>query len=194
MRLWHWMRRSKPVSVKQDYEHYSAYSQLLDRNGQWIGVADTKAGVILAFLVAAFPVFLAPAFPVALKLIKTLPSHASVWLYVFVVGFLVLLVLFFIVSLISLLHVLWALLPRLTRQRKPGHIFFGDIASQEFEQWRQGVQLLDPHLLATEVLEQVYTTACIADIKHKHVRTAIRFLIATIFLGLILFVFGQIMS
>src|SRR5712691_8706279 len=79
MRLWPWTRQPKPVQVNQnsaqvnqDYERYNAYSQLLDRNGQWIGVADAKAGVILGFLVAAFPVLAAPSFPVVQEVVKAI--------------------------------------------------------------------------------------------------------------------------
>jgi len=194
MRLWRWMRRSKPVPGKQDYEQYGVYSQLLDRNGQWIGIADTKAGVVLGFLIASFPVFAAPALPVAQLLVKSFPSHPSLWADVLVAGFIVLLVVFFAVALMSLLHVLLTLLPRLTRQRKPGLLFFSDIANQEYEHWQRDILALDSQILAAQVLEQVYTTACIADIKHKHVRRAIRFLMATIFIGVMLYVCGLLIS
>src|SRR5258708_5135656 len=81
MRLWPWKHVPKPVQDNQDYEQYTAYSQLLDRNGQWIGVADTKAGVILGFLVAAFPVLAAPALPVVQKVVKAISRNANFWAY-----------------------------------------------------------------------------------------------------------------
>jgi len=179
------------VQDNQDYEQYTAYSQLLDRNGQWIGVADTKAGVILGFLVAAFPVLAAPALPVVQKVVKAISRNANFWAYLLAASFIALLVLFLVAALVTLLRVLMTLTPRLTRQGKPGLIFFGDIASQEYKQWQQRVRVLDPQLLALQVLEQVYVTACIADRKHKHVRQAIRALIVTVLLGLILYILSQ---
>lgn len=199
MRLWPWTREQKLVQVsldalqhEQDYEQYNAYSQLLDRNSQWIGVADTKVGVILGFLLATFPVFMAPVLPVVLKIVKAIPHDAPFWMYLPAVGFIALLLLFLITALLTLVHVLMTLTPRLTRQGKPGLIFFGDIASQEYQQWQRQMLALDPQMLALQVLEQVYVTACIADRKHKYVRLAIRALVVTIVLGIVLSILGQV--
>ncbi len=194
MRFWHWMHPSEPAQAKQGYEQYSAYSQLLDRNGQWIGIADTKAGVILGFLVAVFPVLVLPALPVVQKVVKAIPHAAKFWAYLPAIGFIVLLVLFLVAALITLFQVLMTLVPRLTRQGKPGLIFFSDIAGLRYEQWRQCMLELDPQMLALQVLEQVYATAYIADLKHKHVRRAIRALLVTVFIGLALYVLSQFTS
>lgn len=201
MRLWSWTRRPQPthanqnaMQAHQDYEQYHAYSQLLDRNGQWIGVADTKAGAILAFLVVAFPVFAAPAFPAVQKIMKAVPRNATFWAHLPAAGIIAFFALFLIAALVTLFRVLMTLTPRLTRQGKPGLIFFGDITGQEYNQWQQRMLTLDPQMLAHQVLEQVYATACIADRKHKHVRQAIRTLIVTILLGFALYVFSQLMS
>ena len=120
-----------------------------------------------------------------------IPHNANFWAYIPVAGFIALLVLFLIAALVTLVRVLMTLSPRLTRQGKPGLIFFGDIAGQEYRQWQQHMLALDPQMLALEVLEQVYATAYIADRKHKHVRQAIRALIVTILLGLALYVLSQ---
>jgi L-asparagine transporter-like permease len=82
--------------------------------------------------------------------------------------------------------------PRLTRQGKPGLIFFGDIAGQECKQWQQCMLALDPQMFAIQVLEQIYATAYIADRKHKHVRQALRALVMTILLGFVLYVLSQL--
>ena len=199
MRLWLWMREQNIVQVsldalqrEQDYEQYNAYSQLLDRNSLWIGVADTKAGFILGFLLAAFPVFMVPVLPVVLRVMKAIPHHAPFWMYFPTVGFVALLVLFLAAALLTLVHVLMTLTPRLTRQGKPGLIFFGDIASQEYKQWQQHMLALDPQMLVLQVLEQVYVTACIANCKHRHVRLAIRALVVTILLGIVLSILSQL--
>jgi hypothetical protein len=194
MRLWPWINQSKPTPVNQNYEQYNAYSQLLDRNGQWISIADTKAGVILGFLVIVFPVLATPAFIVVKKMVKAISHNSSFWAFLPVVGFIALLVLFFGAAAVTLFRVLMALIPRLTRQGKPGLIFFSDIAGLEFTHWQQRLLALAPQMLALQVLEQIYATAYIANIKHKHVRHAIRALIATVFLGLVLYVLSQIME
>ena len=198
MRLLPWTRQLKPIQdnqdstqANQDYERYNAYSQLLDRNGQWIGVADAKVGVILGFLVVTFPVLVAPALPVVQKEVKAILYYPHFWMDLPAAGFTTLFVLFLIATLVTFVHVLLALTPRLTRQGKPGLIFFGDIASQEYIQWQQQVKALDPHMLAHQVLEQVYTTACIAHRKHKHVRLALLALAVTILLGLLLSLLSQ---
>src|SRR5260370_25018653 len=152
MRLWPWTRTPQPAQVNQNYERYEAYSKLLDRNGQWIGVADTKAGVILGFLVATFPLLTAPALSVVQKVGKAIPHNANFWGYLPVAGLIALLVLFLIAASVTLVRVLMALLPRLTRLGKPGLIFFGDIAGQDYTQWQQRMLALDPHMLALEVL------------------------------------------
>src|SRR5436190_4903322 len=104
MRLWPWTRPPQPAQVNQNYEQYGAYSQLLDRNGQWIGVADTKAGVILGFLVATFPVLAAPALPAMQRAVKAIPHNANFWMYLptasLIVIFALLLVLFLVGKLI----------------------------------------------------------------------------------------------
>lgn len=199
MRLWPWTRQPKPTQVSpaslqgdQAYLQYNAYSQLLDRNGLWIGVADTKVSVILGFLVATFPIFTAPALPIVLKVVKSIPRSAPFWMYLPAAGFIALLVLFLVSALVTLVHVLMALTPRLARQGKPGLIFFGDVASQEYHQWQQQMLTLDPQMLTLQLLEQVYVTACIAARKHKHVRLAIRALAVTILLGLVLYVLSQL--
>lgn len=192
MRLWPWTSQPKPTQIDQDYEQYNAYSQLLDRNGQWIGVADTKAGVILGFLVATFPILAAPALPVVQKIIRAIPSNANFWAYLPASGFITLFVLFLIAATITLIQVLATLTPKLERQRKPGLIFFGDIAGQEYQKWLQYMLKLNPQMLALQVLEQVYTTAYIANCKHKYVRRAICALMVTMFLGLTLYALSQL--
>jgi hypothetical protein len=192
------MREQKLVQVsldalqhEQDYEQYNAYSQLLDRNSLWIGVADTKSGFVLGFLLATFPVFMVPVLPVVLREVKAIPRHAPFWMYFPTVGFIALLVLFLAAALLTLIHVLMTLTPRLTHQGKPSFIFFSDIASQEYQKWQRQMLALDPQTLALQVLEQVYATACIADRKHRHVRLAIRVLFVTILLGLVLSIISQ---
>jgi Pycsar effector protein len=190
MRLWPWTRPAQPAQVEQNYEQYHAYSQLLDRNGQWIGVADTKTGVILGFLVATFPLLTAPALSAVQEVGKDIPHNANFWGYLPVAGLIALFVLFLVAALFTLVRVLMTLSPRLTRQGKPGLIFFGDVARQDYKQWQQRMLALDPHTLALQILEQVYATAAIAD--RKHVRQAIRALIVTILLGLALYVLSYL--
>jgi hypothetical protein len=187
MRLWPWKHAPKLEQDNQDYGQYDAYSKLLDRNGQWISVADTKAAAVLAFLVAGFPVFAVPALPIAQKLIKAVPHKANIWVYLPAIGFMALLGMFLVTAFLTLHQVLMTLVPRLTRQTPPGLIFFGDIASLEYKQWQQRILVLDPQTLALQVLEQVYVTAYIAAIKHKYVGQAIRTLVVTILLGIALY-------
>jgi Family of unknown function (DUF5706) len=198
MRLLPWISPPKSLQANENYEQYNAYSQLLDRNGQWIGVADTKAGVILGFLVATFPVLAAPTLPAMQKAVKAIPHNANFWMYLPTAGLIVLLtlllVLFLVTALVTLLRVLMTLTPRLIRQEKPGLIFFSDIAGQEYKEWQLRMLALDSQMLTLQVLEQVYATACIADRKHKHVRQAIRALIVTVLLGLALYVLSQFAS
>jgi len=194
MRLWPWKHAPKLEQGNQDYGQYDAYSKLLDRNGQWIGVADTKAAAALAFLIAGFPIFTIPAFPVARKLIGAVPHEANFWVYLSAICFIMLLGMFLVMAFITFLQVLMTLVPRLTRKTSPGLIFFGDIASLEYKQWQQQILMLDPQMLASQVLEQVYATAYIACIKHKHVGQAIRLLIVTMLLGIALYILYNLIS
>ena len=195
MRLLPWISPPKSLQDNENYEQYNAYSQLLDRNGQWIGVADTKAGVILGFLVATFPVLAAPTLPAMQKTVKAIPRNANFWTYLPTASLIallaLLLVLFLVAALVTLLRVLMTLTPRLTRQEKPGLIFFSDIAGQKYKEWQQRMLALDSQMLTLQVLEQIYATACIADRKHKHVRQAIRALIASVLLGLAMYVLSH---
>jgi hypothetical protein len=105
---------------------------------------------------------------------------------------LVLIVAFGAAALTTLVSVLLVLTPRLVRQWKPGLVYFGDVARQAYEQWQQQMLALSPNALSREVLEQVYATAYIADRKHKYVRQAIRSLLITVLLGLVLYVLSQV--
>ena len=120
MRLWPWKHAPKLEQGNQDYGQYDAYSKLLDRNGQWISVADTKAAAVLAFLVAGFPVFAIPALPIAQRLIKAVPHKANIWAYLPAIGFMALLGMFLVTAFLTLHQVLMTLVPRLTRQTPPG--------------------------------------------------------------------------
>lgn len=200
MRLWPWTRKPQPSPTKQsagqaeqDYERYNAYSQLLDRNGQWISVADTKAGAILAFLVVIFPIFAPSAFSAMRKAMNAIPRQAIFWEYLPIAGIALLLAVFFMAVLLTLFRVLMALIPRLTRQGKSGLIFFGDIAALEYDQWLHRMLTLDPQTLTSQILEQVYTTACIASRKHKYVSQAILTLVIVVFLGFALYMLNQFM-
>jgi hypothetical protein len=201
MRSWPWMRQQKPMPVSQtttpldqDYESYNVYSQLLNRNGQWIGVADTKAAVVLGFLVTTFSVFTPPALLIVPKEITSIIHNQNVWLRLSAICFITLFILFLVTAVFILLHVLMTLLPRLKRQGQSSLIFFCDIACQDYKQWLKSMLALDPQMLALQVLDQVYETASIATVKHKHVRQAIRALIVMILLGLILYVISHFMS
>lgn len=184
MRLWNWMHVPKTAQDDQSYELYDVYSKLLDRNGQWIGVADAKAAVILVFLVAIFPVLAVPVLLITQISIRTIPHNARFWVYLPLVGSIILLTLFLITAFITFHHVLKTLKPRLTRQRKPSLIFFGDIANLEYGQWQECIVKLDPHMLALQVSEQVYATAEIAHYKHRHVQQAIFALLLALIFGL----------
>lgn len=179
---------------QNNYEQYQAYSQLLDRNGQWIGVADTKAGAILAFIVIAFPLFAAPALPLLQKSVQTVFAHETLWHSLSAVILLALVAMFFGTALLTLALVLMTLSPRLTRQGKSGLIFFGDIARQQYHQWQQDMFELDVDKLTQQVVEQIYATACIAHHKHVLVRRAIHALFFVLFSGLALYVFSQLMN
>src|SRR5579864_552391 len=155
MRLWPRINQPKPAPVNLDsaqvdqgYKQYKAYSLLLDRNAHWIVVADTRAGVILVFLVAAFPLPAAPALSRVQNVVQVIPHNANFWTYLPIAGFIVLLVLFLVAVLATLLQVLIVLLPRVRRTDESGLVFFGDIASQEYKQWQQRILALSPQMLA----------------------------------------------
>ncbi len=181
-----------PARAEDSYQRYDAYSKLLDRNGHWIEVADTKAAIVLAFLIAVFPTLMAPILPAAGRLIGGISRHAGFWVQLPTMGFITLLAAFLAFALYTLVHVLLALTPRLKRAWKPSLVFFGDVAAMECEKWQQLMLARDPNGLATEVLEQVYATACIADQKHRYVRRAIRGVLGTVLLGLVLYVLSQL--
>lgn len=195
MRFWRSMRQQKPAQADTGFQRYEAYSKLLDRNGRWIEVADTKAAVILAFLIAVFPLLLGPAIPALHRMTSAIRNVASFWNYVPSSLFIALIVAFGLSALFTLLSVLWVLLPRLSgREWTSGLLYFGDIAALKNRLWQEALQALDPDTVALHVLDQVYVTACIADCKHKYVRRAIRGLLLTVVVGLVLYVWGQIAS
>lgn len=186
------MRRQEPVPADEGYARYEAYSKLLDRNGRWVEVADTKAAVILGFVIATFPALMAPALPAARRLVAAVPPHADLWAHIPAAAFLGLIIAYISAAFYTLADVLLVLRPRLTLRWKAGLIYFGDIAALDYEAWRQRMMVLAPAALADEVLEQVYATAHIAHRKHQYVRHAIRVLLVTVALGVALYAISQL--
>jgi hypothetical protein len=193
MRFWTSTHRLKPEQAEARFDRYEAYSKLLDRNGRWIEVADTKAAVVLGFLVATFPVLIGPALSAIQTLGRDLPKHAAIGAYLKIVGVTSLLVAFISLACFTLLQVLMVLAPRLKRQWKSGLVYFGDIAALPCDAWQEQLHGLDSDALAHEVLEQVHATACIAHCKHGHVRQAVQGILATLGAGLALYLIATLL-
>lgn len=186
----------KPAQADDAYQRYDAYSKLLDRNGRWIEVADTKAAVVLGFLIAVFPLFFAPAVPAVRRLTLAIPRNADFWHHVPAACFIALISAFAMAAVCTLVSVLRVLTPRLTkwsrRKRRKSLLFFGDVAEMESMVWQEKLLTFGFGSLAEQVLEQVYVTARIADRKHRLARIAVHSLLATVFLGLAVYVIGQL--
>jgi hypothetical protein len=195
MRFLRSIRPRKPAQADEGYQRYDAYSKLLDRNGRWIEVADTKAAVVLGFLIAVFPLLFAPAIPAVRRLASAIPRGADFWHHLPAGCLVVLISAFALAAVMTLVRVLRVLTPRLTKSpSRASLLFFGDVAIVESIKWHESMLSLDFGSLAEQVLEQVYATAIIADRKHRLAQGAIRSLLLTVFLGLALFVVGQLVG
>lgn len=191
MRFWPSIRPPRPALADHLYDRYDAYTKLLDRNARWIEVADAKAGVALALLVAVFPTLMSPALSAAKEFVRGVPRHADFWQHVPTALYLTLLIAFGLTALYTLACVLLTLVPRTTRN-VGGLIFFGDIAAHDRTDWQQKMLALDPHSLVEHVLEQTHVTAGIAAMKHTYARLALRGVFLSVVLGLVAYVIAQL--
>ncbi len=167
------------------------FSKLLDRNGRWIEVADTKAGVVLVFATAVLKELIAPQLADARMVLVSL-QQSGAWTqvrlpYVFLLFLLI--TTFF--ALRAMYHAFKAINPTLTRRQRHGHIFFGDIAKHtDLAAYQRQLLALKAEEVDEQLIEQIHTTAHIALTKHRHVGQAINSIISVIPLGLLLYILG----
>lgn len=183
-----------PEVAKPQPNRFEALSKVLDRNGRWIEVADAKAGVVLVFTTAVLRELVGPSIRALRTLATALSSPVSMPTIVLFCLFVSTLLVVTITALRAVFHAFGVLNPKLTRGRQPGHIFFGDIAQQDFAKYQQQMATIQSEDLEEEVIEQIHTTACIARVKHEHVGRAVRSVFLIIPFGLLLYVLSLYVS
>lgn len=164
-------------------------SDALERHNHWISVADAKAGALLVTVPALLALY-------GSTLIAETNLHwngvrdwgglcheALPVLYLLLIG----------LTAVSGLLVLWfsfqALDPRVTKaSTRRGMVFFGDIAKEELRAYEASVFRLEDDVLRKDYIEQVHTTAKIADVKFRHVRWSLRSAVVFIMLSILTYV------
>lgn len=175
-------------STRAKVNYTEFLNTLLVRNGRWSEVADAKSGVILVFLTAGIKAVTGPSVKTLQKIGANLNIYIISPLAVFTALFCLCLLVAVGSSLYALAHTFLTLQPVLHRKRKPGYVFFGDIATQDFAEFASKMPTLTEEEINSSLVEQVYTTAQIARQKHTHVQQAINGLFAAVISGLSLYV------
>lgn len=148
-------------------ERLVALSGILDRNGRWIEVADTKANIFLVLATALAGITSAPAVDgtcAALALVRAGGAWrlASASFY-----FLVLIALVTALAL-GLWHAFSTIRARTVRNQRRGFIFFGDVVKSSPQNLEKRLLSQDAAEFNRQVAEQIYATADIADQKYQH--------------------------
>lgn len=147
---------------------------LLNRNGRWIEVADAKAGVVIVFATALAQQVTGPALGKAALLIPAAYRTARAEEIVAVLVYVLLLTVTAALSGLALLDSFRALTPRLTRKRETRHAYFGDIAASSHDKLVEYFAEASDNEIRHDLIEQVQTTAEIADIKFRRASRAIK--------------------
>ncbi|CCF85631.1 membrane hypothetical protein [Nitrolancea hollandica Lb] len=152
----------------------------LDQVIGWIGNADNKALILLAFHGAVIAGG-AAIFPAALQ---SLLEQLSVWMRILVIGPLVA---FGVCFLVSVLRASRAIVPDVTTSEQSigqhSPFFFGSVAGMTLDDFRARMYALDPKSLEEELIKNTYVIAGIAARKFCDVKAALYFLLlALVFL------------
>lgn len=177
--FWPWTR------PREDRHHL--LSDLLNRNGRWIEVADAKAAAMLVFVTAVAGFLVEPSFKTAKKLATAQIAIGTTESATTGVVFSLLLLSLIAAAFYTIRHVLMALDPSLARKRAAGYVFFRDIAGRDLADLEKKLLESQSTILERDLVEQIHTTAIIALAKHQHVRKAIRGMSFTVGFGLVVY-------
>ncbi len=171
-----------------DIDSFQVLSSLLDRNGRWIEVADAKAGAVLVFVTAVAGVLVEPTTEAGCSLAVALREDPSTAQVIRSAVWTMLVLLAGVPAFRSIGLAFRALTPTLIRDQRPGHLFFGDVATFDHDDWQRWTEDINAVDFQRELAEQVHTTAQIAVAKHRYVNQAIRYVVRfTIPVGILLY-------
>ncbi len=150
-----------------DNERFGVLSSILDRNGRWIEVADTKANIFLVLATALAGITSAPAVDGACAALALVRAGGA-WRLANAGVYTLVLVALVVALALGLWHAFGTIRARTVRHQRRGFVFFGDVV-------KSSPQNLEKHLLSQDaaefnrqVVEQIYATADIADQKYHH--------------------------
>lgn len=128
----------------------------LDRNTDWIKVADQKISIYLAFL-AVLTSLLSPRI---MRWVMTHQCPIDSWkIFIIILGSLI--------FAIGYLYCIFALISKLKGNRKvKGLVYFGDVRQLEYHEYNKKIHTQSQTEYIDDLIEQVYTTAVIAYNKH----------------------------
>lgn len=149
-------------------------SNLLDRNGRWIEVADAKSAVVIVFASTYSGIVAVPAVIAWTDIQGSTTVAEGLVACALIGGYAVLCIASALVTMYTLSKAFNALRPRLDRGLRQGLLAFNDIAATDRETWTRAVRELASDELIDQLAEQVHTTALIAASKHEHLQRAIR--------------------
>lgn len=182
-------------STTTDIDRHQLLSDLLDRNGRWIEVADAKAAVVLVFVTAVAGALVAPTTESVQHFQRALCDEPTIgdWAGASLLSLLVLLA--GAPSILATWNAFKALIPDTKRYEDSGHLFFGDVARADLPEWYRWMRQATEQDVEKELAEQVHATARIALNKHRHVNQAIRAIVRfTIPSGIALLAFSTALN
>jgi hypothetical protein len=160
------------------YEKYEQYWAILKNNQEMIRFSEVKAGLVISIFGVLFSLMLN-----SVGWIKEAIAHWSM----LPVG---VLALFIMLTMISLFFAFRCFMPRFENKNPTSIIYFGDIVSdfKEYKSYHAYLQkaVIDDEQMSMQLAEQIHTNSSIALKKMKAVNTAMRFMMSSIFLLIIL--------
>lgn len=154
----------------------------LERNIAWINHADNKASILLAVVAILFGSTL------FLNEITSFIVNQNNQIYIRIIVSLTAIT-YGLVILLSIVYLFLVIKARVNNDLVKSHLFFGDIANMSIEELKSRYKKMTTEDLLDSVLEQVFMTSQIANIKFKYLNVTYILLTVGILLAIFLSVF-----
>ncbi|MDX1477280.1 MAG: DUF5706 domain-containing protein [Saprospiraceae bacterium] len=160
------------------YEKYEQYWAILRNNQEMIRFSEVKAGLVISIFGILFSIIL--------NSVGKIQASVAEWTVV-QMG---ILFVFIVTTLISMLYAFRCFIPRFENKNPTSVIYFGDIVSDftEYKAYHAFLEkiVIDDAEMSVQLAEQIHTNSTIATRKMKAVNTAMRMMMVSVALLIIL--------
>jgi len=160
------------------YEKYEQYWQILKNNQEMIRFSEVKAGLVMSIYGILFSVLLNSSTGIRDEIVDW-----PWYLFIMIIAFV-------FVTLSSLYYAFKCFKPRFENKNPTSVIYFGDIVSdfKEYKSYHVFLEkiVVDDYEMSLQLAEQIHTNSSIAKRKFQAVSKSIKYLLATIFILILL--------